>query len=379
VTPSDDRPTKPLRYRVDRWIRAFVMRVIGWCVRENHAAIPDLSSAAIGRILLVRANFRMGNAVLALPAVTAFRKHFPEARIDFVGSPVSELLFQNQPLNHHYVAPRRFPRVIWQYPALLRRLRANRYDLAVDVSCSQSGVGSFITGLSGASIRAGLAGKWDQLFNLKFPKLRDGNKYRKLTELLTAMHLAETELVGSLAFSPAEKIEGLRKFNSVIDKNNSKIVGVFVGGRKLRGKRWPLENFIDLINGFERSNVRVVVFLGPEENDLADSINRSLASIIPIVCEPSVRKFAAIISNLDLFVCCDSGPMHLACAVGVPVVAIFQQRDVARWAPPPARVVYGAGIVDASEVLRVALEELSIGLTDAYPITSQPVNPAAAN
>jgi ADP-heptose:LPS heptosyltransferase len=253
--------------------------------------------------------------------------------------------------------------------------------LAVDVSCSQSGVGSFIAGLSGANIRAGLAGKWDQLFNLKIPKLRDGNKYRKLTELLTAMHLAETELVGTLAFSPAEKFEGLRKFESVIDKNNGKMVGVFVGGRKLRGKRWPLENFIDLINGFERSDVHVIVFLGPEENDLADPIRRSLASITPIVCEPSVRKFAATISNLDLFVCCDSGPMHLACAVGVPVVAIFQERDVARWAPPPgaARVVYGAGIVDPGEVLRVVLEELSIGSTDAYPITPRPVTSLGRN
>jgi ADP-heptose:LPS heptosyltransferase len=54
--------------------------------------------------------------------------------------------------------------------------------------------------------------------------------------------------------------------------------------------------------------------------------------------------------------------MHLACTVGTPVLAIFQQRDVARWAPPPsvARVVCAPQSVSAADVLRAALEELSV-------------------
>jgi len=346
------------------------MRVIGWCAPKNGQLSADLHDLPIKKILLVRANFRMGNAILALPAIAGFQKNFPGATIDFVGSPMSNLLFQYQPLQRHYIAPRRFPRVFWQYLRLIRQLRAKSYDLAVDVSCSQSAVGAFIVGVSGARIRAGLSGKWDRLFNVKVLKLKEENKYAKLSEFFAGLGLALGETWGALKFSPAEKLDAVNRLDVLFETKQAKKIGVFVGGRKLRGKRWPVANFIDVINGLDRSDVRVIVFLGPEETDLADPLRRSLTSITPIICEPSVRKFAALISNLDLFICCDSGPMHLACAVGVPVLAIFQERDVSRWAPPPstARTLYGSDGVSAAQVLNAALEELArSGSTEAAP------------
>jgi heptosyltransferase-3 len=303
----------------------------------------------------------MGNAVLALPAVTAFRRNFPDAQIDFVGSPISGILFQQQPLDRHYSAPRRFPHVLWQYPRLMRRLRANRYDLAVDVSCSQSGVDAFIIGLSGAQIRVGIAGKWDRLFNLKTARPSERNKYLRLPEFLSALKLENIENVGRINFSPSETAEGLAKVESLAGKGNEPIVGVFVGGRKLRGKRWPVEHFVEIIKQLRKNGVRVIVFRGPEEKDIADSLRAALDATVPVVFEPDVRKFAAMISYVDLLICCDSGPMHLACAVGVRVVAIYQPRDVARWAPPAnaARVISGPDGATPAEALNAVMDELS--------------------
>lgn len=361
---------RPMRYRLDRWIRNFVMRIIAGLAPQVESVSLDPRSASIKKILLVRANFRMGNAVLALPAIAAFRRQFPDARIDFIGSPISLLLFSHQPLDHHYIAPRRFPRVVWQYPRLLRQVRARRYDLAVDVSCSHSGIASFIVGLSGARMRAGIAGKWDELFNMKIAKLAEENKYRKMTELLTAMHLDSGDAVGTLYFSADERIAAAAALESNLGKRAGPVVGVFIGGRKLRGKRWPLENFIQVIDGLRHRGVAVVVFLGPEENDLADSLRQSLEPSIPVIFEPAIRKFAAIVKQLLLLICCDSGPMHLACAVGVRVLAIFQENDASRWAPPPsaARAIVDANGVTAPMVLRAALEELALdGSAGAAP------------
>ncbi len=368
---------RPLRYQLDRAIRYLVMRVIGWLAPQIESVDLDPGSSSIKKILLVRANFRMGNAVLALPAIAAFRRQFPDARIDFVGSPISRLLFSHQRLDHHYVAPRRFPRVVWQYPRLLRELRARRYDLAVDVSCSHSGIASFIVGFSGARIRAGIAGKWDQSFNMKIAKLAEKNKYRKMTELLSAMHLVTGEAVGTMQFSTAEKIAAAAMLKSTVGQCDAPAVGVFIGGRKLRGKRWPLEKFVSVTNGLRHRGVAAVVFLGPEESDLAESLRTSLDPAIPVICEPEVRKFAATVAQLDLFICCDSGPMHLACAVGVRVLAIFQENDVSRWAPPPsmARTVLDADGVSPLMVLQAALEELS--LDDATSILPTGLSNAA--
>jgi len=355
------RGGRPLRYRIDRAIRYFTMRIIGWLAPKAEGVDLDPRNPSIKKILLVRANFRMGNALLALPAIAAFRKHFPDAAIDFVGSPISQLLFRHQPLDHHYAAPRRFPKVVWQYPRLMRELRARQYDLAVDVSCSHSGIASFIVGFSGARVRVGIDGKWDQLFNLKIAKLAEENKYRKMTELLTAMHLETIDAVGALRLSDAENEEGAKTLASFVGKRAKPAVGVFVGGRKLRGKRWPLDNFVEVAEGLRHRGIAVAVFLGPEEKDLAGPLRSSLDPSIPVIFEPSVRKFAAMVAQLALLVCCDSGPMHLACAVGTRVLAIFQQGDVRRWAPPPsaARSLSGAHGTNAAMVLQAALEELS--------------------
>lgn len=352
---------KPLRYRADRWIRHLAMGALGWVAPASEEVDRELRALPIQKILLVRANFRIGNAILALPAIARFKENFPAARIDFVGAQIASLLFQGQPLENHYVAPRRFPYVLWQYPQLIRRLRANGYDLAVDVSYSQSGLGAFIVGLSGARIRAGLRGKWDRLFNLKIPRLKERNKYAKMTDFFAALSLRGGATVGALKFSAAEKFAGRQQLEAVLGPGARKKIGVFVGARKLRGKRWPLERFIEVIRELSARGFSVVAMVGPEENDILAPLKESLDPSAPVLCEPSLRKFAAMVAHLDLFICCDSGPMHLACAVGTPVLAIFQQRDVERWAPPPsaARALYDNDGVSASRVLDAALEEMA--------------------
>src|SRR5215475_10576589 len=277
---------RALRYRVDRLIRTLVMRVISSLASDSQAQELDLRGHAVKRILLVRPNFRIGSAVLALPALAAFHKKLSEARIDFVGSPISRLLLENQPLIEHFETPRRFPGVLWEYVLLFRRLRANRYDLAVDISCSQSGLSSFIIGLCGARVRAGCAGKWDRVFNLKVAKFAEVNKYRKLTKFLTVLGLDDVDEVGSLKFSSAELSAGRAAIDSAVGKVAAPVIGVFVGGRKLRGKRWPIKNFVGVIDGLLRQGYAVIAFLGPEEVGIASEPKRSLPPDAPIVCEP---------------------------------------------------------------------------------------------
>ena len=121
---------RAFRYRLDRKIRAWVMTIMSWITPRSSERSMDVRRQAIKRILLVRGVFRMGDSILATPAIVLFRKNFPEARIDFVGSRIAKELFENLPVNHQYEVCQRFPKVCWSYLTILRRIRNTKYDLA---------------------------------------------------------------------------------------------------------------------------------------------------------------------------------------------------------------------------------------------------------
>jgi heptosyltransferase-3 len=295
----------------------------------------DLHHQEVRKILIVRATFRLGSSVLAIPAILCFRKRFPHARIDFIGAPVSATLFQHLPIDHCFTLTRRFPASAWDYPRLLRKLRSIGYDLAVDVSCSQSAMGSFLTGLSGARSRAGLRGKWDQWFNVRIPRPSERNKYEILLAFIRNLGLEADVAIPSLALTEAERAEAHKKISALPGSTFAiRTVGVFVGGRKAWDKRWPIENFCQVITALRSQDLNVLTFVGPEEKDSFRYFRDALGFDTPLVFEPSIRAFAAMVANCDLFVTCDSGPMHMACGLGIPTVAIFQHRNFDRWGPP---------------------------------------------
>jgi heptosyltransferase-3 len=349
------------RYRLDGKIRSAVMWVLGLLVGKSVEENLDLRRLRVRKILLVRGIFRMGDSILSTPAIFLFRKNFPAAQIDFVGSPMSKRLFAHLPIDHHYEVQRKFPMVCWSYLALLTQIRSKSYDLAVDVSGSSSALSSFIVGFSGARFRAGLLGKWDRWFNLRYPRPIEINKYKSLPELIGAMGLRTEKCLPTLMLSHNEKTEGRRRIDALAVGGRGPVVGMFVGGRKARGKRWPKRNFIELAAELRAEGARVLVFVGPEERELAEYFRDVLNFRSAVVFEPDPRRFASLIAHCDLFVACDSGPLHLACALRTRTVAIFLRHDFDRWGPLPslARIVYGQGGVSPEHVMNACCDELA--------------------
>jgi heptosyltransferase-3 len=175
----------------------------------------DLRRQEIKKILLVRSIFRMGDSILATPAILLLRNNFPAAQIDFVGPRVSAILFRHLPIDNHHEVYQSFPRVCWSYVSLLKQIRSARYDLAIDVSGSNAALGAFIVGFSGARFRAGLRGKYDRWFNLRFCRPAQKNKYRNLPELFGSMGLETRKVLPTLVLSAEEKEYGTRRIDAV--------------------------------------------------------------------------------------------------------------------------------------------------------------------
>ena len=272
-----------ISFAVNRGIRTIATNTMRCFALPNDKRKIDLRREQIDRILLVRPNFRLGNSILALPSIHLFRKNYPRAKIDFVGSPVSAALFAHVPIDSHYQVPRRFPESSWAYPALLTKLRREKYDLAVEVSGSQSALGAFVVGLSGARVKVGREGKWDFWYDVKVSKPAESNKYRLLPALVAAMGLESEEVFPKIILSAAEVAAGSEIMRSAGLGDSVPMLGVFVGGRQRHGKRWPANNFTRLVQGLTARGVPVVVFLGPEERKLLGYFKEKLRAHARIV------------------------------------------------------------------------------------------------
>ena len=316
-----------------------------------------LQPREIKRILVVRGLFRMGDLILATPAILMFRSHFPGATIDFVGSSISKALFENLPIDRHYEIDSSLLRSTWSYLILLRKIRQAKYDLAFDASGSSAAMGSFIVGFSAARLRIGIKGRWDRWFNVRLHRPKVNNKYHNLSALIGALGLENRTTYPRLLLSRREINHGRERLRTLTASAETPIVGIFVGGRKSRGKRWPKENFVEFARQLLDSGVQPVILVGPEEKDLFAYFQRALKNESPTVFEPSIRSFASLIASCRLFVACDSGPAHLACALRVRTIVIFQHHDFNRWGPPPSlgRVVFQPDVKNLLEICRSEL------------------------
>ena len=119
------------------------------------------------------------------------------------------------------------------------------------------------------------------------------------------------------------------------------VVGMHLGGR--RGKRWLVGRFAALADRLRSEfGVRVVVLWGPDEERVI-RLFRAEAHTDPILIAPnSVEHLSALIERCHVFICGDTGPMHLAVALDVPTIAIFLVKDFRRFGPrgPSHRIVF---------------------------------------
>jgi lipopolysaccharide heptosyltransferase II len=112
-------------------------------------------------------------------------------------------------------------------------------------------------------------------------------------------------------------------------------VAIHVGARNGQAKRWPPAHIATLAERLTRELDALVVLTGaPNEADLAAAVvRRCSAHVLNLIGRTTVPELAALLAASDLCVSGDSGPMHVACAVGTPVVALHGPTDPAQSGP----------------------------------------------
>jgi len=297
--------------------------------REMLAEIP-VHLKKPERILAVRSDARMGNLVFTLPFLTVLRKRFPAAKISFLTSAQFAELLKGETFVDEVLAYDK--KKVWHpfyFFGLTSSLRKRRFDWCFDLGSPQSPsfTNSFLCAVAEAPVRIAYRNKYSEVFdNLTFEPAKDMALYEILLGLLNENSKVQAAASGPfLNLDSCEREVAMNFFSGV----HRPRVGLFVGGRG--EKKWELGRWLEVAEKLLMNGCYVCLFYGPDE---ADEVEKGkLPGGIRLVPPRPLRQFCAIVSELDLFVSVDTGPLHLASAIEVPVVGLYFDSDAQRFTP----------------------------------------------
>lgn len=341
-------------------------------IPENRPLSPEvLLERRIERILAIRIDNRLGNLLLITPFLRRLRRCFPGARIDLlVSRAFTEVLEGNPNIDHRIVADKvGFIRNPLRFIRFIRDLRAGRYDLCIDLSSSHtfSVTSGCAVRLSGSPLRLGFRrGESDRFLNIGIePPQEPTHEAAILLSLLDRLGRGDGHLHLDYSVSEAEFLEG-RKIVAELGLGEGPVIGLFIGARG--EKAWGDDRFLEAAGELSKS-YSVLIMGGNNEAVRLDSIRGAIDSVcglggtkrIRIAPLLPIRAFAGLVTQCSLFISGDCGPMHLASALGVPVLAIFNVDNFVKYGPlgEGNRVLFGPDEKIPSHVAKIAREMLS--------------------
>jgi lipopolysaccharide heptosyltransferase I len=272
------------------------------------------------RILVVKLS-SLGDVIHALPAVHAIRCHL-NARIDWVTQPEYEDLVRcftdvdRVLLFHRKAAFRRMG-------ALLRDVRAETYDLAIDFQGLMKSAIIVAAARAGRTLGPSYHREGSGLFYNDTAGSADRSRHAVLQAFDCAKFLGvpDSEIQFPISF-PAAEINTARPRIMLIPCS------------RWPTKNWPADRFAELGQRLVNDlGATLYVAGGPADRDVCASIESSSAGIHNLCGKTTLPMLGGFLQEMDLVVTVDTGPMHMAAAVGTPVVAIFGPTNPERTSP----------------------------------------------
>ena len=292
------------------------------------------------RNILVIAMKRGGDAILSIPTFRAIKESLPQSRVTvFANTYANEILERINYIDHIAEYDSRLSSL--QKARLVRKLSRDQFDLAVDLTCDYTFEGGLLTYLSGAKYRVGydIYGR-GFLFN-KAVK-HEGGTPHAIDEILNIVKSINLDTKDkSLRISASkEDEETIRQFLREKDvKEKDLLIGIHPGGH-YPTQRWLNERFAEVGDEvIKKYKAKVVLMGGPKEEKLVSQIEKKMINDPLIFFNQPIGKLLALIQSCHLLICNNSGPLHMATALGIRTVSTMGPTIAERWWP------YGEGHV----------------------------------
>ena len=289
-----------------------------------------MNSDAPRRIHLYRPQNQLGDLLLNVPAIRAIRDRYPAAKLTLVVGP------QNAPavLGQAWADEIRVLRGRGAWAAVREALHvAPRPDLSVYfTTVSYSVSGALLAARAGARQRIGFA-----------PARYDRHDWAALTRAVPypegKLHQSEVSMTlaraaGAIAApAPPHYVADPR----LLSRAPASVAYLHPGAGKIKN-RWPVERFAEVAAALAGRGLDVHVLEGPQDSGTAAALSACAGRELPVVRGEAVPTLAARFARAALYVGNDTGPLHLAGAVGCPTVGIYGWTDPDEWKPVGGQV-----------------------------------------
>ncbi len=280
------------------------------------------------RILVFELNW-LGDILFSFPFLRALRQAYPESYISCVVVPrYADLLINNPWINEvHGLSDSNKITSAREKFAFARMIKKEKYDTCFLLKPSR--VKTTMAALSGIPERIGFGGKNAPLTReVELPK---GHIHRADQILALAGAVGITKVDGTYEYSVTD--DDINKANALLNESGDTGYRMMVinPGGNWDAKRWPKEYYIELSRKIFRrfDNVEIVVTGAPKDIELAGEIVLAIdnARCYSTAGKTGLNELAAIFKNSELVISGDSGPLHLASAVGVTTLGLFGPTD----------------------------------------------------
>lgn len=351
--------------RVVHTVIYLVMSIVGsvlWLSRRGKKYSPlRPQNFHPKRILVIRLDL-IGDLVLSLTVVRVLKRTYPQAEIDLLAIPASAQVAMHDPDLAEIIT---YDPNIWRRPkalvqfrnwrdalSLRRRLRARHYDLAISVFGEWAAI---LAVLSGAKRRVGFGRESYPGFMTDSVPGRHWDPHDHKHEVDYCLELARAagaptssnDRVPHLHVDPQARQEVEQLLCQEGVQPDKPLIACHVSSNNGQSKRWPIPYWATLIDRLICEDGAQVVLTGaPGDLPLIDMvILRMHERPINLAGKTSLAQLAALLQRADLLISGDSGPMHIAGAVGTPLIAIHGPTDPALSGPvSPSATVLRSGI-----------------------------------
>jgi len=282
----------------------------------------QLNPKAVKKILIVR-NDRFGEFLLNIPALRALKETFAGAKLIAVIDPKVRELAENIPFIDGVIEWGQVKHPLSEKLKLIGTLKKIKFDMAIILNPSKEF--NIITYMAGIPIRVGYDRKWGFLLNRRI----EDKKY------LGEKHEVEYNLdLVNLVGARTDDLSLTLKINEEASVDSAVAIHPWTSDPV---KQWPEEYFQKLAKRLNEGLNLKIIIIGKQEEQGRNYYDSLRSGVINMTNKTNLVQLAAILKKCRLLISGDSGPVHLAAAVGTPVLAIFRNdlsgKTAKRWGP----------------------------------------------